>query len=293
MTAVRELLEARLKKIAYLPTMPQVLLKVEEALRDEQAAAERVGAIVREDPALTAAVLRVANSVVYRGRFSGRIASVPQAIARLGFTEVKRICLASALIRAFEGFGTGIHHGQFWRHSLTVALATRIFRERSSEPALFRTDELDDAFVAGLLHDVGMLVMDQFFPEQFGKVRRHAEAAGAPLVVAESTVLGIHHGEIGGTLLRNWQLPDRVVDAISCHHDPDRAEMDHRTVAQMVHLADFICVNQSIGDTLEGFYDDCSPGAWHDLGLSANQAAQILEDLKEETERSEIWGGMT
>ncbi len=291
MTSVRENLESRLRKIAYLPTMPQVLFKVEEALRDEKSAAARIGAIVSQDPALTASVLRVANSIVYRGRTSTRISSVPQAVGRLGFNEVKRICMSSALIRAFEGFGKGIDHVEFWRHSLTVGMATRIFFQHSRDLALRAADAADDAFTAGLLHDVGMLVMDQFFPEQFAKVRTQAEASGAPLAAAEVKLLGIQHGEIGGILLETWRLPVRVVDAISWHHDPDRAAPAHRTVAQMVHLADFMCVNQSIGDTLEGFYQDFSSGAWHDLGLSADQAPQMLEDLKEESERSDVLGG--
>jgi HD-like signal output (HDOD) protein len=292
MNAVRESIESRLQKIAYLPTMPQVLFKIEEALRDEKSAASQIGAIVSQDPSLTASVLRVANSIVYRGALSNRIASVPHAVARLGFNEVKRICLSSALIRAFEGFGAGINHIEFWRHCVTVGLATRIFRRASRETNLLADQEADDAFVAGLLHDVGMLVMDQFFPEQFAQVRGHAEANGMPLAAAELEVLGIHHGEIGGILLESWHLPHAVVDAITWHHDPDRAAARNRTVAQMVHLADFICVNQSIGDTLEGFYTDFSPGAWHDLGLSADQVPQMLEALKDEAERSDVLGGM-
>jgi HD-like signal output (HDOD) protein len=291
MTSVRDILESRLRKIAYLPTMPQVLFKVEEALRDEKSAGTRIGAIVSQDPALTASVLRVANSIVYRGRTSTPISSVPQAVGRLGFNEVKRICMSSALIRAFEGFGKGIDHVEFWRHCVTVGMATRIFLQHSRDLALQAGDAADDAFTAGLLHDVGMLVMDQFFPEQFAQVRAQAESSGAPLAAAENKVLGIQHGEIGGILLATWRLPTRVVDAVSWHHDPDRAAPDHRTVAQMVHLADFMCVNQSIGDTLEGFYDDFSSGAWHDLGLSADQVPQMLEDLKEESERSDVLGG--
>ncbi len=291
MNAVREKIESRLNKIAYLPTMPEVLFKIEEALRDENSAAQQIGAIVSRDPALTASVLRVANSVVFRGPLSKRIASVRQAVARLGFNEVRRICLSSALIRAFEGFGKGIDHVEFWRHCLTVGLATRIFRRASRDTNLLADKEADDAFVAGLLHDVGMLVLDQFFPQQFAQIRKQAEANGIPLVAAESQVLGIHHGEIGGVLLASWRLPEAVVDAITWHHDPDRAAARNRTVAQMVHLADFICVNQSIGDTLEGFYDDFSPGAWHDLGLSADQVPQMLEDLKVEAERSDVLGG--
>jgi HD-like signal output (HDOD) protein len=287
MPSVREDLKEKLKMVAYLPTMPQVLFRVEQALKDENSAAGKIASIIREDPALTTSVLRVANSVIYRGKLSSKISVVPQAVARLGFTEVRRICLTSALIRVFADYGKGIDHAAFWQHSVTVATATRLFQRYTRAPALMSNDELEDAFVAGLLHDVGILVMDQFFPEPFAKVRAYAEAELMPLARAETEILGIQHGEIGGLLLAEWNLPDRVVNAVTWHHDPDRAREANRRVAQLVHLADFVCVNQSVGDTLEGLYDGFSPGAWHDLGLSVDEAPQMLEDLKEERVRSD------
>jgi putative nucleotidyltransferase with HDIG domain len=291
MGTVRETLLRQLQEIGHLPTLPQVLVQIEDALRSEQSAAVDMAEVIREDPPLTASILRVANSVVYRGRFSGRIASIPQAVARLGTSEVRRICLSTALIRAFDNYGAGIQHEEFWQHSLTVATATRIFQSRAGGGSAARKAEAEDAFVAGLLHDVGMFVMDQFFPELFAKVREHAGALGIPLAKAEEELLGLEHGEIGGVLLRNWGLPARVVDAVAWHHRPDGCPEKHRRVAQMVHLADFICVNQSIGDTLEGVYDGFSVGAWHDLGLSINEAPAMLEDLKEDAVRSEVLGG--
>lgn len=291
MLTVRETLEAKLRSIAYLPTMPQVLFRLEEALRDDNAAAERIASIIRHDPSLTASVLRVANSVIYRGKFSAKISSIPLAVARLGFTEVKRICMSSALIGAFEGYGMGIDHVEFWKHSLAVATATNIFQKYSSKPEEVTRDELEDAFVAGLLHDVGMLVMDQFFPDHLAEVRSLSDQETIPLVRAENAILGIHHGEIGGILLSTWHLPDRVVDGVAWHHDPDKSGERNRRVSQMVHLADFICVNQAIGHMLEGIYDGFSAGAWHDLGLSVDQVPSMLEDLKEETERSEVMAG--
>ncbi|MCK4303691.1 MAG: HDOD domain-containing protein [Candidatus Eisenbacteria sp.] len=291
MLTARENLEKKLQSVAYLPTMPQVLLQVERALKQEKTAAGRIASIVREDPALTTSILRVANSVIYRGKLSSRISSIPQAVARLGFTEVRRICMTSALIRAFEDYGHGINHAEFWKHSVTVATATRIFQKYTDKPGLLQTDEMEDAFVAGLLHDVGILAMDQFFPDLLAEVRSYAESEIIPLARAENEILGIHHGEVGGMLLANWNLPDRVVEAVTWHHDPDRAGKTNRLVTQMVHLADFICVNQSIGQTLEGLYDGFSEGAWYDLGLSVDEVPQMLDDLKEEAERSEVVGG--
>lgn len=291
MPSVRESLLRTLGSIAYLPTMPRVLFEIEEAMHDENTAAERLGAIIRRDPALTASVLRVANSVIYRGRFSKRISSIPIAVVRLGFSEVKRICTSTAIIRAFDGYGSGINHPAFWRHCLTVASVTRIFNKYTSKPGLLSEDDLEDAFVAGLLHDIGMLIMEQFFPELFARTKALAEKELIPMAQAEVETLGIHHGEIGGALLESWSLPERAVDAVTWHHDPDCSAMENRQVTQLVHLADFICVNQSIGDTVEGLYDGFSLGAWHDLGLSVDQVPLMLEDLKDEADRSEVMGG--
>jgi HD-like signal output (HDOD) protein len=293
MLTVRETLQKKLQTVAYLPTMPEVLFRVEEALRDESAGAGRIATIIREDPALTTSVLRVANSVIYRGALSSKIASIPQAVARLGFEEVRRICMTTALIRAFCGYGAGIDHVEFWRHSLTVATATRIFQRYTSKPALMATDEIEDAFVAGLLHDTGILTLDQFFPDLLARVRSLADEELIPLARAENEILGIHHGEIAGDLMATWNLPNRVVDAITWHHDPDRSQRKNRLVTQMVHLADFVCVNQSIGHTLEGLYDGFSEGAWHDLGLCVDEIPAMLEDLKEEALRSEVMSGIT
>ena len=292
MLTVREKLESKLQTVVYLPTMPEILFRVEKALRDDSSAAGRIATLIREDPALTTSVLRVANSVIYRGKLSNKIASVPQAVARLGFTEVRRICMTTALIRAFNSYGNSIDHVEFWRHSLTVAMATRIFQRYSDKPKIMRTDELEDAFVAALLHDIGILALDQFFPELLARVRAVAEEELIPLAQAENNILGINHGEIGGKLLAAWNLPERVVSAVTWHHDPDRSAAQYRSVTQIVHLADFVCVNQSIGHTLEGLYEGFSEGAWHDLGLSADEIPEMIDDLKEEAVRSEVMSGV-
>ena len=184
--------------------------------------------------------------------------------------------------------GQGIDHAEFWKHCLSVALSTKLFGHYTNRQDPLTRDEQDDAYVAGLLHDIGLLVMDQYFPDQLADARKLAAGEEIPLARAEIEMLGIHHGEIGGILLDAWQLPDSVVAAITWHHDPDKSKPEFRRVAQMVHLADFICVNQSIGQTIEGLYDGFSAGAWYDLGLSIEQAPSILEDLKKEVQRSEV-----
>jgi len=288
MLTVRESLEKKLNEIVQLPTRPEILFMVDKAMRDETAGADRIARIIREDPSLTTSVLRVANSIIYRGQLSSKISSVKIAVARLGFSEVQRICISTILIRSFKAYGAGIDHDDFWKHCLTVGLATRIFLNYTSNKNLLKKDEIDDAFVAGLLHDIGLLIMDQYFPEQLAEAQALARTKLIALAKAEQELFGIHHGEIGGILLKNWDLPERVVAGVTWHHDPDYSKPEFRHVAQMVHLADFICVNQSIGQALEGLYDGFSAGAWYDLGLSVDQAPSILEDLKVEMERSEI-----
>ncbi len=276
-----------LQSLEGLPTVPDVMLKVNREIGSPSATARSLAAIIRNDPSLVAAVLRVANSPIYRGRYA-ETTSIQNAVARLGFKEVGRIVTSVSLIRTFEGLGSGIDHKAFWYHSVTTGIATGIFRRYSTRKQEMETIEAESAFVAGLLHDIGILLMDQYFPEELALVKSTASKLHIPLAQAERAALDTDHGRIGAMLLRRWSIPEEVVSAVAWHHDPDLAPPEHRRIAQVVHLADFICVNQAIGDTGEGLYEGFSEGAWHDLGLSVSDVESMLEEVRAEADRSEV-----
>ena len=283
MATFRERLDQVFERVADLPTLPAVVLELERALHDDETGAEDVARIMEEDPSLTATTLRVANSAFY-GAAAGTITSVQSAVARLGFREVSRLCTSLAVIRTFEGVGQHLNHPDFWKHSIVAAIATRILKKSSGEANPFSEDE---AYVSGLLHDVGTLVLDQFFPDVFRQIQALAEEKGVPRAEAEAFILKIDHGGIGALLLDRWSLPDSIIQAVAWHHTPGNARPEHRALTQAVHLTEFICTDLGIGDGGDGGTEGFSEGAWHDLALPVDDIPDIIAQVTEEASRCE------
>jgi len=279
----RDRLEGELDNIGDLPTLPTIVTALERALRSDETNAADVASIIAEDPSMTANVLRVANSAYYAA-LAGSISSVAGAVARLGFSEIRNLCTTIAVVRTFGKMGRQLNHRMFWKHSIVAAIATRVIGHYCHPAAPFSEDE---AWVAGLLHDVGSLVLDQYFPDAFQKVRAAAEEQNRPYAEAEDKILKIDHGEVGGTLLSRWDLPHPIVTAVSFHHQPTRAEADDRPLVQAVHLADSICTSLGIGDGGDGIPAAFSNSAWYDLDLSVTNMPDIIEHVTQEANRCE------
>lgn len=285
MLAFLDKLEDELTQVEDLPTLPDIVLRIEQALSDDSSSANDVAKIMAEDPSLTSKVLRLANSVYY-GPVSGPISSVSHAVARLGYREMRRLCTTLAVIRTFEGMGRQMDHRQFWKHSLTAAIAARLIRQLSDCVQEFGEDEV---YVAGLLHDVGALVLDQFFPPLFREVRGTADENNMPYADAERNALGVDHGQIGGCLLKRWNLPETVVEAVTWHHQPAEADPDIKPLVQATHLADFICTCLGIGEMAAGATSNVCQGTWSDLKISVDYVPGIIEHVSKEARRTETF----
>jgi putative nucleotidyltransferase with HDIG domain len=258
-------------------------MSLEQALSDRNSDAMGVAKIISQDPSLTANILRVANSAYYAGS-AGTITSVAGAVARLGFGETRNLSITMAVIRTFNHIGQHMDHKQFWKHSIVAAVATRVITNFCNPAGPFSED---DAYVAGLLHDIGALVLDQYFPDDFQDVRSIADEQCLPYAIAEQDVLNADHGEIGGCLLRKWNLPESIVRAVSYHHQPFRAGLEFRPLVQTVHLADAMCTTLGIGDGADGVPAEFSNGAWYDLDLSVEHLPDLLELITKEAGRCE------
>ncbi|MCK4547539.1 MAG: HDOD domain-containing protein [Candidatus Eisenbacteria sp.] len=281
MVPFRDRLESELGRVGDLPTLPAVVTSLERALSDQSSDASDVARIISQDPSLAANILRVANSAFYAGA-AGTITSIAGAVARLGFSETRSLCVTIAVVRSFGHIGQHMDHRQFWKHSIVAAVATRVIAGFCNMAGAFSQD---DAYVAGLLHDIGALVLDQYFPDDFQDIRAMADEHCVPYAVAEYEVLQVDHGEIGGYLLRRWNLPESIVRAVSYHHQPFRAGIDHRPLVQTVHLADAMCTSLGIGDGADGVPAGFSNGAWYDLDLSVEHLPDLLELITREAGR--------
>ncbi len=293
--SLRTAILTRLKMIRHIPSLPAVVTRLQQEIDREDSDVGAIARIVSEDPAIALKVLSVANSVIYsRGV---EIVDVQQAVSRLGMTELRNVIYAIAVLRLMPDL-PHINYVRFWRHSISVAYtASAIPRFCSEESGARDVSTTGFAFIAGLLHDLGILIFDQFFPDQYeitlAMVGRNAgNTADADSIqealslhTAEEKYLGVSHGEVGGIILQRWELPDSLVEAVTCHHDPLSADQ-YRTLTGIVHMANFVCNNLGVdnGASLPptGFSDSC----WEGLGLAVDEIPAIIEMANKQAEKS-------
>ena len=219
-----ELVRQRVKS---LPSMPITVVALGQAVNDDRCTVDRVLAILAKDPALSATMLRLANSVAYAG--AARVMDLRTAVMRLGFDTTLNLGRSAAIIRSFRG-GEHLDPFQLWQHSVAVGLLARgICR-------LQKRNYLDEsAYLGGLLHDIGKIALDRCFSEDYAPVVA-ALAAGGSCLEAEQDLLGITHAEVGSMVALNWGFPDELVAAIRDHHAP--APTDFLTC--LIQLADLL-----------------------------------------------------
>ena len=197
-----------------LPPLPLVATRVMVLAQDPRTTAEELARVVATDQSLTAKLIRLSNSAAYA--FGKPCASARDAVQLLGFLEVRQIAITASLMSIFAGspdedimFDSDL----FWGHSLTVAIAAEALA-RTTLAAL-----PSDAFTAGILHDIGRLVIRQAMPEAFRTVGHVALAEGIPFHEAEQRVTGYSHELVGEALARRWSFPEPLCQAIAHHHD--------------------------------------------------------------------------
>ena len=277
---MRDKIYRLLQQAEDLPTLPEVVLKVEAMARSEDTSAQDMARIMEHDPSLSARILKMANSVLYGG--TNPVSSVAYAIARIGFIEIRNIALSLSVTRLFKEKGH-IEYDRFWKHALSVAFASQILLEK----AAVHHRSMDDLFTSGLLHDIGILVLDQCIPDIYRQLIALAQEKDAVLWEVEREVLQTDHAEAGAFVLKRWRLPDQVSETVLYHHQPDGAE-DARAMAQVVHLANFTCNNQGIDNGTDAFPSGFSQGAWFDMQLSVEDIPAIIEEVNQETAKSEL-----
>lgn len=192
-----------------LPTLPEVVLRLQQLVRREDAAPAAISAEIRRDPVLAARVLRAANAAAL-ARAGVAVQTVDAAVTRLGLRRVGTLCLAAETIRLFQD-GRQLDHQAFWRHSFTVASVATAIAERLGIP------HAEELYLAGLLHDLGILILDQHLPEAYAVVQE-AVSTGRPRAEVERRALGMDHGGIGARWLAHWSLPEAQITAVADHH---------------------------------------------------------------------------
>ncbi len=278
---VRTFSERILEKIEQtqqLPSLPIIIEKLDRVLNDPNADASKIAEVLILDPALAARILRMINSAFFG--LTKKVERIDQAVVFLGVNQIRSLALTASVFSMFSAEKNDIFDPlRFWEHSLTVAIGCRMIAKTLNERTPGQID-IEDAFLAGLLHDVGKILMAQYFAPAYEKIIRLAQTKKLPLYDAELAVLGLRHTDIGARLFETWKIKDHISLAARFHHEPGSGG----TFAYVVHLADLI--SRGLGflpDTDE--IPRLDPRVWIELDLSdaviERIGYQVLSDFEE------------
>ncbi len=241
-----------------LPELPSIAFELNDILSNPLSTADNLAQVVSKSPSLAAALLKIVNSPFYG--FASRIDNISRAITIIGTKEISSLALVLCTLTVFKGIPEYIlDMKSFLRHSFACGLVSRMLSAQKNIP---KTEQL---FAAGLLHDLGRVLVYQYFPEQATSLLNQCIRHGSVLYLEEKTLLGCMHTDISRILLQKWRFPPILEDNIFHHHSPMEAE--NPIHAAILHLADIIVNAVKIGTSGERFVPPLDHAAWEKLGI--------------------------
>lgn len=271
-----------IQEISHIATLPEVTMKIIRLVEDPDSTAQDLNRIITNDPALGARILKVVNSAFYG--LPGQIGSINRAIVLLGLNAVKNIAIAASLAKLFRGgqICPGFDARDLWSHSIAVATATKQLADRSG------LGLPDEAFLSGLIHDIGIMVEVQArrakFIEMFEKLKQQP---GLTMREAERQVLGATHEQFGAGLCRMWKFPMSLGYVTGFHHRPMELAPGHRRLTCLVHVADIVAARAEMGfrGTVESF--DVAPEILQETNLTPQVIEETITSLPDAIEQAD------
>jgi putative nucleotidyltransferase with HDIG domain len=257
-------------KAGNLPALPQVAIKVMEQVRDPDTTIKSLEEVISTDQALVAKVLRIANSTFYGMR--GEVSELRRALVILGFNTIRSIVLTASTEAMYRSKSSNFKERILWEHALAVGLASRTISREINFPAA------EEAFTAGLLHDIGKVVLDNNQGEKYQQVIEQVYNEGSSFVEAEREVFGFDHTEVGSLVARNWTLANPLEEALRLHHNPEEAEVAPQLCA-IVALANNMCLKLGIGPEKKPELDLASLPGFGLVGIDPGTLDAIAEKI--------------
>jgi putative nucleotidyltransferase with HDIG domain len=244
----------KLDSIPDIPTLPNIVIEVNKMLQDHDTSVKNLSKVIEKDQGMVTKILRLVNSTFYG--FRSRITNIPHAVIILGFNTIRNAVVSVSIMKTFSGEKTfeGFEITDFWKHSIGVAVTSRYLAEQT------RLDSPDDCFVVGLLHDIGKVVLSQYFTELFCGVWKSVKGDGLSFYEAEQNLIPVNHAQIGGHLAKKWQFPVSLIDTIT-HHHAIRKSVSNLSQLTIVHTADTIANNYEIDSDITPVFSAIDPEA--------------------------------
>jgi len=223
----------KLDSIKDIPTLPTIVFELNELLQDPNTPITDISDIIEKDQAMSLRVLKLVNSAFYG--IHKEVNDIGNAIVLLGFNTVRNAIVSLGVINSFSGIKSleGFDISDFWKHSLAVAVVSKSLAENT------KIASPDSCFVGGLLHDIGKVILAQYFQDLFEKVWNAAKRENISFYEAEKKEISIDHGRIGAHLATNWELAESFIDVIRWHHDV-RNDSESKKMILIIYLSDII-----------------------------------------------------
>jgi putative nucleotidyltransferase with HDIG domain len=270
---MKDKIEEILKDASKLPPMSNVVTKVLALLQDPAVSITQLASEISKDPVITASIIKLSNSAYYRA--SKPIRTVQESLMTLGIQTVKEMILVSAskavLHKDLKGYA--LEAEEVWTHSLIVALLSG---QISTHKKLGMTKDL--AFTAGLLHDIGKVILAQFFPYHILDIRNELKNMNTTFTELERKYFGYDHQEVGLQVLTSWNFPEELKEVVGCHHNPERAEK-FPILASVVHIANTIAIISGIGIDIGGINHELSSFALKQTGVTDSDLEQYYMEI--------------
>jgi putative nucleotidyltransferase with HDIG domain len=277
-TAEHDQIRRELKEIRDLPTLPAVFVRVIKALRNPNTSVKDIAAVVETDQAITMKILRLINSSFYG--ISRSVDSVHQAIVLLGANTLKNVVISASVFKALGGSGKDriFNREAFWQHSIGCGMIARYLGNRTGH------GREEEGFIAGIIHDIGKVVLDQYFHDKLALVAEQVKTKNISFYQAEREVIGISHAEIGAFLAETWSLPEKLVDVIAHHHHPGTPGQNGALTA-LVAVSDMLARRYGVGSGGDDLIPQIEAATWTQVGVNPGQIDAWDEGLKAEIEK--------
>lgn len=282
-TETSQAIKLALAKIGDIATLPEVTTKIIAVVDDPKSTARDLHNIVKNDPALATKILKVVNSAFYG--LPGQVSDLDRAIILLGLSAVKNIAISASISRLFTTARISDNYSarDIWKHSIAVAVATRQFCA-----VIGKKSHAEEAFLAGLIHDLGLLVERQAYPEELAEVIRTARKGGRPFCDIEQERIGVDHQVLGMALATKWKFPRGLQTVIGYHHRVANLAEDTRTLPTLVYIADVMCCHEGIGFPLTAAGQPLEDTLLASVGLDEADFHAVCEGLPEHLDEAEV-----
>ncbi|MGQ9744416.1 MAG: HDOD domain-containing protein [Dissulfurimicrobium sp.] len=263
----RQEIRQRVRYIKSLPVLPPIASMLNKMVEDEEMTASRLGAVIEKDQVLTSKLLKMVNSSFFG--FPQRISTVSNAIVLLGFNVIKTLIVTSSIFDIMQSSDVGL-----WEHSLGCATVAGILAKRRE------IKNPEEVSTAGLIHDLGKVVIRAEFTSEHEVIQKLVEKRQIFMREAEIECLGVTHSEIGGWLIKHWNLPNRLIIPVMYHHNPEAAT-DFKDLTAIVHFSDILIRAIGFGSGGDPWVPPIDHQAWERIKMRKSEVKEVLTELDE------------